>query len=199
MAGDGYNFQAISPDGQRLLVNHSSDLYVMNADGGGAVKISSSFFAQAGLGAFWLPEGEAGGVIYLSAMDGGTAVLLDRLDGTGWKRLTGASDQPVELYQSGQDGLVYWGSGSCQAGPDCTVEATGISSLTGGATHFLEGVSRPVLSPSGSDLAYSHASSEDKSILMLRKAREGNRARRPCRVPTCLTLPGRRMESGWRC
>jgi hypothetical protein len=167
IAGSGYNFQSVSPDGRRLLMNNGSDLYVANRDGSNPLKISDSFFAPARQGALWLPDGQS--LAFIADKDGQRFVVNYPLDGTGWKRLTGAADSPIELYPSAENGQVFWGKGSCTAAGDCAPDGAAVSTLAG-LTRYLPGVIHPSLSPSAPSLAYSVPKNEDQSMLVLGSA-----------------------------
>jgi len=161
IAPAGYRLQAVSADGTLLLASQGSSLWVMGADGSGKMLVNDRLYPAAGAAA-WLPGGSAAYII----QDGeGRALVHDRLDGSGWRRISGAADNPLEIYASPADDRVYWGD---QEG------GAYYATLEGITVGLAESITRPAISPRAGQaeaglLAFRRVRSEEQSLLVINR------------------------------
>ena len=170
IAPPGSLFHGFSPDGKRILFSKESSLFTASLDGTNVLQVSATFVPVLQGGAAWLFNG---GVAFLSNQNGQTTLVYDRLDGSGWQRLSGASDHPVEIYPAAHGERVYWGGGTCSPASEgnlaeCSVEAVFATTLDG-LTVPLEGVNHPAFSPDGISMIFRRSKTEDLSLPVLGK------------------------------
>jgi hypothetical protein len=160
--GEGYNLQAVSPDGARMLVNKGGELYLAGIDAAGPVLLTSSFYANGRQGAAWSPDGKA--LVFIAAQAGGNVLVYYPLDGGGWQKLTTANDNPVELYRPASNGYIFLDAN----GQAKRLTAPGLPG------EMLDGKIKPAASPDGAYLAYTVARAGDKTGLVIAAA-DGSR------------------------
>ncbi len=156
----GYNLQAVSPDGSKLLVNMGSDLYVVESDGSNPVLLANGFYALGRQGAYWMPDGSH--IALIAELEGENQVRLLPLDGSSWTILSSKGKNPIELYPSSNPDNVFWAEGSCVSYNDCSRISVWSSPVAGGMDENLLDVSDPVFSPDGSRFAYIDKYGEEK-------------------------------------
>ncbi|MHC1781253.1 MAG: hypothetical protein AB9891_00595 [Anaerolineaceae bacterium] len=162
LLGEGYNLQAVSPDGSQLLVNKGSELYIAGSDGSNPVLLTSSFHGEGRQGALWQTDGKA--LVFIAGQAGGNLLVYYPLDGSGWQKLTIAEDDPVELY-------------SAPAGSYQFLDRDGklkIAAAPGLPGEVLDQVSKIVYSPDGHYLASTVEREGDKTGLVIAAA-DGSR------------------------
>jgi hypothetical protein len=164
--GEGFKLQAAAEDGQALLVNQATDLYLVTLDGAPPLLLTHTFYPVGQQGAAWMADGKRLAVI--DSQDGAPALWQVEVDaganiGT-WTRLTPAESGPVELYVSPDPTQLYWGQGPCSpqgcATPppvwvsilDAPTERGLSSAASGAAQRELAGVRSPAF-PQGQNLA----------------------------------------------
>jgi hypothetical protein len=167
VAGDGYNLQAVSPDGQRLLLNRGQDLLLTGLDGSNPQRISDQFVSDSGVGATWLPAGtdQPATIALIARRDGENALWLSDENGSNWTRLTQPGASPTEIFPAADTSHVYWGTGSCTPGGICERKGVWATTLDGAQTREVTGVLRPVFSTDGARFAYSYYNQQNKSGL----------------------------------
>lgn len=133
--GAGYDLQDVSPDGQRLLVNDATRLFILDLSDASTHLVSESFFSFGRRGAYW----EAGG---------DPIIFLDR-------------DHPLQtdegmafnLIPANRPGEIYFEGGECAAPAVC--RSGGLYRLGPEQTPVrLEAYFRPVFSPDGRQIAF---------------------------------------------
>jgi WD40 repeat protein len=176
LEGAGFNLQAVSPDGQKLLLNYGPELYLLRLDGSPPQLISNSFNDLGLQHAAWLPDGSR--LVLLDRRDGQDALwLVDETrsaEGAGWQRLTPPDRAAAAVYPGPDAGRVYWGEVTCLADKACGTGRVFSSALDGSPPQELAGVRRPVFAPGGAYFAYTKAdantqemSTRDKSSIFV--------------------------------
>ena len=180
----GFSLQAVSPDGQKLLLNYGPELYLLHLDGSPPQLISNSFGGSVWHGAAWLPDGSK--LALLDRRDGQDGVWLVNdpqsprsaggnaggVDGPGWQRLSPAELQAGAVYPGPDAGHVYWGEVACAQNSSTGQNTCGYgrvfsSALDGSPPQELAGVSNPVFAPGGAYFAYTTDNPEDKSSIFV--------------------------------
>lgn len=150
----GFLLQAVSPDGQQLLVSRGNTLWLTAADGTQPLQVSETFQGQRA--AAWLPDGKALWVI--DRRSGELALWQVSLPDLTWTRLTAADHQPVELYPSGDGRQVHWGEGRCAGYAACSITSLWTLDLQTGALWQPYAQARqPVFALDGRHVAYRSA------------------------------------------
>lgn len=160
LLGPGWDFQAASPDGKTLLVNQGSLLY--RTDGLALSLLTDQFYSFGQTGALYLPDG---GILLLVQQGSGAALARAAADGSGLTVLTGLGEAPIELYPSTDGVHIFWESGVCSGYGLCERQGAWLTDLQTGQSRSLTGISRPLVSPDGSALAYEYIPEENKSNL----------------------------------
>ncbi len=163
VAPQGWNLQDVSPDSSRLLLNHGSDLYLANYDGGGTKLIAGNFFDSGSQGAVWKIDGS--GVVYILTGENGNTIVSDDLSGGEPSILTMSGDSPIEVDAISPGGDIYWQKGICSGEGVCQREGVYRLKPDGGDSEKLEGIKRVRLSPDGSRIAYTYENESGKSSL----------------------------------
>lgn len=159
LLGPGFNFQSASPDGKYLLVNQGSLLF--RTDGSTLTLLTDQFFLSGKAGALWLPDGR---IALILRQNETTSLVLMKADGSGLTSLAvGAA--PVEIYPSTNGTRLTWESGACDSTGQCSQMGAWLTDLESGKSQSLSGMSRPLVSPDGQEMAYAFAPSENKSNL----------------------------------
>ena len=170
LLGDGYQLQAVSPDGTQLLVNQGRDLYLTAmAAPGNLRKLAPDFYPYGQTGAAWLPDGKSvvmildreGRGIWQMAVESGTA-----------QRLTPNDSLPFELLSSPNPGEIFWAEGGCPSdrqgvplAAQCKAGSWYRSSTDGAAPFSLTEMTRPLRSPDGAGLAYAYLTGLNQTSL----------------------------------
>lgn len=188
-APEGFDLQAVSPDGTRALLNRGSELYAVNLDGSGADRLAEDFYPLGWplAGAAWLPDGSA--LVYTANREGETGIYLASPDGANPRRLTAPGALPIGLLPSADAARVYWQSGVCRARGDCTRQAVWSSGLDGRLEREWPGMQAPEFSAGGQSAAYTTLNPLDQTVLSIT-----DRAR--TRVWTPLP-PGYAVDYAW--
>ena len=166
----GFSLQAVSPDGQKLLLNYGPELYLLRLDGSQPQLISNTFSGLVWHGAAWLPDG--GKLALLDRRDGQDGVWLVDEKGDGWQRLSPAEQQAAAVYPGPDAERVYWGEVSCVQNTSTGQNTCGYgrvfsSTLDGSPPQELAGVRNPVFAPGGAYFAYTTNNPKDKSSIFV--------------------------------
>ena len=169
---EGFQLQAVSPDGTQLLANLGSDLYLVGLDDPTNLqKLAPDFYYFGQMGAAWLPDGKS---VVMILERGGRGIWQMVVANGSMQRLTPRDFAPFELLASPNPGEVFWAEGGCsldgQGRPDAGECQSGqwYRSTTDGAAPFgLGEVSRPLRSPDGVGLAYTYLTGSDQPTLAL--------------------------------
>jgi hypothetical protein len=170
LEGAGFSLQAVSPDGQKLLVNYGPELYLLRLDGSPPQLISNSFSSRIWHGAAWLPDGSE--LALLDRRDGQDGVWLVDESGSGWQRLSPVEVQAGAIYPGPDAGHVYWGEISCAQDASTGQNTCGYgrvfaSALDNNPPQELAGVRNPVFAPGGTYFAYTTDDPKDKSSIFV--------------------------------
>jgi len=189
LEGAGFNLQAVSPDGQKLLLNYGTELYLLRLDGSPPQLISNSFNDLGQQHAAWLPDGSR--LVLLDRRDGQDALWLVEdprsprspqraggnaggISGAGWQRLTPPDRAAAAVYPGPDAGRVYWGEVTCtqntgtsQADKTCGTGKVFSSALDGSPPQEVAGVRKPVFTPGGAYFAYTKEDAKDKSSIFV--------------------------------
>jgi hypothetical protein len=171
LIGDGFKVQAIAADGQALLVNQSTDLYLAPLDGSPPARLTHTFYPVGQQDAAWLADGKSLAVI--DSRDGAPALWQYDLAAGTWTRLTPAQSGPVELYASADTTRLYWGQGPCSPAGCTTPPPVWVSTLDGAAPLEQAGVRSPAFpqgqNPAGAYFAYTRSDAQSTSSLFVSK------------------------------
>ncbi len=152
----GYQLQSVAPDGQSLLVNQGSALWLTKVDGTPLLQLSETFAGQRG--AFFQADGR--GLFVLDRRSGEAALWQVSLPDLTWNRLTAAEHAPLVLYPTADGRTVRWGEGRCAGYDACSISALWTLDLQSGAVSRLAAPARqPVFAADGRYLAYAYAAS----------------------------------------
>jgi hypothetical protein len=162
LLGEGFNLQAVSPDGAQLLVSRGGDLYLAGSDGSGAILLTSSFFSEGRKGGAWATDGD--GLVFIARQAGRNLLVHYPLDGSGWQKLTTADDYPVELFSAPAGSYLFLD----RDGTVKMVRAPGLPGMP------VEEASRIVYSPDGRYLATTVKREGNKTGLVIAAA-DGSR------------------------
>lgn len=158
LLAEGYNLQAVSPDGAQILVNRGGDLFLAGNDGSNPVLLTSSLYSAGRQAAAWTADGA--GLVFIARQAGGNLLVHFPLDGSGWQKLTTAEDDPVELF-------------TAPAGSYLVLDRSGVVkmiSAPGLPGTAMEKASRIVYSPDGRYLAVTEKREENKTGLVIAAA-----------------------------
>ncbi len=177
--GEGFKLQAVALDGQALLVNQATDLYLVTLDGAPPLLLTHTFYPVGQQGAVWMADGKRLAVI--DSQDGSPALWQVEVDsganiGT-WTRLTPAESGPVELYVSPDPTQLYWGQGPCSPQGCATPPPVWVSTLDSAAPvaagRELTGVRSPAFpqgqNPAAAYFAYTRSDAQSTSSLFVSK------------------------------
>ncbi len=157
LAPAGLSLQAVSTDGKQVLFNRGSSLYLQAVNGGTPVLLTDRFYDRGTTAAVFLPDGLS--VAFIAGEGGSTTLALYPLDGTGWKRLSPAGSNPVEIFPVKDNSRLVWKNNQ--------PVGVYVSSMDGSSAEYLPGVSRAAFSPDGRWMAYEEKGADDKSLLTL--------------------------------
>ena len=176
--GAGFKLQAAAADGQALLVNHDSDLYLVALDGSIPALLTHTFDPAGQQGAAWLADGKSLAVI--DSRDGSPALWqVNDSSSVGvdsaatWTPVTPAQYSPVELYPSSDASHIYWGQGPCSPQGCTDPPPVWVSTLDGSAPtpQELIDVRSPAFpqgqKPAGAYFAYARSDAQNKSSLFV--------------------------------
>jgi Tol biopolymer transport system component len=163
VAPEGWNLQDVSPDGSTILINRGYQLFISNADGSGAQRISDQFYDSGSRGAAWDQKGN--GIIFIFSGDSGSFLVRVNPDGSGLESLGTAADSPIEIEAVDSQGVVYWQKGSCSGEGICTREGVYRKNQGDQSSQLLEGISRVRVTSDGTTLAYAYENEQGKSSL----------------------------------
>ncbi|MGD0005583.1 MAG: hypothetical protein ABSE06_15290 [Anaerolineaceae bacterium] len=164
--GPGFKLQSAAADGQTLLVNHDTDLYLVALDGSSPTLLTHTFDPAGQQGAAWLAEGQTLAVI--DNRNGSPALWhIDVGAVATWTPLTPAQSSPVELYVSPDATHLYWGQGPCSPEGCAAAPPVWVSTLDGAPPQKLADVRSPAFSPAGDYYAYTRSDAQNKSSLFV--------------------------------
>jgi len=175
LLGDGYQLQAVSPDGTQLLVNRDRDLYLVAVDNPDDLrKLAPDFFPYGRTGAAWLPDGKS--VVMILDREGRGMWQMAVANGS-MQRLTPRDLTPFELLASPDPGEIFWAEGGCQLNEqhmpiagECQSGGWYRSATDGSAPLGLSEISRPLRSPDGVGLAYTYLTGLNQPALALTRS-----------------------------
>ncbi len=153
LAGTGYRFRALSPDGKSILISRDSLLYIQDLSGGEPVLLSSIFIEnRAGIYglATWLPDNRH--IAFIGRQESWFDVYMMNLDGTDVKRITEPGSKAYQIYPSNDLAAVYWEK-AIDTGSAITTWGSWITNLDGSNQHRLE-IYKPVFPKTGNRMAY---------------------------------------------
>ncbi|HEX7557291.1 MAG TPA: hypothetical protein VF338_11745, partial [Leptolinea sp.] len=169
IAPEGTSLQAVAPNGKQILFSRGSDLWLAAMDGSQPVALTNHFYNRNSTSAAWRPDGKS--IVFLAEQDGHSLLVQYPLDGTaGWKRLSPAGENPIEIFPSADPSRIFWENGTCPAaGATGSCTSTGIyaSGLDGSSTEVLPGSLKAAFSSDGHWLAFEDRTKDDKSQLIM--------------------------------
>ncbi len=156
----GYYLQALSPDGNQMLISQGNLLYQVAFDTGNRQLISNQFFSPATSGgAAYARNGQS--IFYITGTPSATVLTYQPFNGTPIA-LTPQGTNPIEILSITTTQSVYWLQGSCTINGDCHGESTWFSENNATPPQPIA-VNRPSLSPDETLIAYTQQSSVDLS------------------------------------
>jgi len=161
--GEGYRLQDTSPDGTRLLVSRGNELWIARMDGALQVQLSSQLSRAGYPSAMWVEGGLQIAMIEETA--GGREIIFNTLE--GYLRIepdsSDATRDAIALYPAGI-GRLAWEYGECEDAT-CTLKGSRVTAPESSPVIDLPGKLHPLVSPSGTMLAYTYYDEEKKSRL----------------------------------
>ena len=157
IAPAGITLRAVSPDGRQVLFNHGASLYLQAVNGAAPVLLTDRFYGKGTSTAVFLPDGLS--AAFIAGKGESTLLALYPLDGSGWKRLSPAGSNPVEIFPVNDNSRLVW--------KNMEPEGVYVSGMDGSSVEYLPGVSRAAFSPDGRWMAYEEKGEDDKSVLTL--------------------------------
>lgn len=158
--GDGWDFQGASQHGKKILVNFDNFLYT--TDGLTLNLVSSNFYHLGNTSAMFIDDES---IITVEETGTGTALVRISPDGSDFQVLTKADEKPIELYPSSDGEKIVWESGSCSSFRVCERQGPWLTNLLSNQSFKLSNLSRPLIAPDGSTLAYEYISGENTTDL----------------------------------
>jgi hypothetical protein len=149
---EDYSLQEISPDGQMMLVNQDTNLYISPLNGYAPQLISDNFFFWGERNVYWMKDGET--IISILGEGTNTDIWKYQLSGGLWTRITDEAFNPIQLYPSVDVDRVYWEAGSCSGFGACQGEGVMITDVDSGSTEPMDGVIKPAFSPDDFHFAF---------------------------------------------
>jgi len=150
--GEGYQLQAISTDGNWLLVNQGLNLYVCAWDGSDPVLVSDSFSDQSLSPVHWAPDGNT---VHWMELAGDQKLVKGANTTTG--EISAAADflqeQTAAIFSSDQQNRLSWLKGTCNSGNYCRGELI-ISTTDGTSSTSWGNVVNPVMDLNLKQLAF---------------------------------------------
>lgn len=149
VAGKGFVFQALSPDGKSILISKDSTLFLKNLSGGELVQISNIFAGNKagnyGL-ATWLPDQQH--IAFVGRQKTWFDIYMVNLDGTGLKRITEPNSSAYQIFSSTDSKAIYW-----EKAKGNTTWGYWKTNLDGTEQHHLDNIGRVVFPLSGNLMA----------------------------------------------
>lgn len=168
LAGEGYDFQDVSPDGGSILLNRGGDLFQMPVGGGEMTALTSGLLSESRRAAIWQDDGSIAVIAARGEEQAAVWVYSQRpLDESTWMRLAGAEIRPAALIPTLGAAGVLVEQGQCVSGVGCSAEGTVRVSLDGSVDGALAGTLRPAFSTRGEYFLYTYYNSMGKSALGL--------------------------------
>lgn len=161
-----------------------SEIYVVNADGSGARKVSRSPVAVQDGGPQWSPDGRL--IVFERCRGGHCSVWLVRPDGSGQRRLTPACDRPApacadyshaSFAPDGRHVVLQRWKESLQASDIVSVDLRGKETVILKRAPGLSGLSSPQISPNGRLLLFKGVNAADHQALFVRPLSGGSSKR----------------------
>ncbi|MHB8132993.1 MAG: hypothetical protein ACYDH1_02115 [Anaerolineaceae bacterium] len=163
--GEGFQLQAISPDGNWILSNQGMNLFVSQRDGSNPVLVSNRFSEQSSTPVIWLKDGSS--VLWLEQVtDHKQLMTADPQTGTMVLAADIFQDQPALILSSPMLEKIAWVNGTCNSGNYCRGELF-LSPLDGTKMTSWGAVTNPAMDTSMTQLAYIEQG-EDEVLLIIR-------------------------------
>ncbi len=118
---EGYNLQAVSPDGRWILVNQGSRLFLAGRYGSYPVTLSEYFYEQSLTPALWSEDGQQ--IWWIENKAGKLSVMYSTFYGDDIRLAAPElQEQTVQLLQVENERAFAWLKGSCNSGSLCQGE-----------------------------------------------------------------------------
>ncbi len=174
LAGEGYDFQDISPDGGMILLSRGGDLYSMPVEGGEMTALTDGLLAESRRAAVWQADGSVAVVAARGEEAPAVWAYSHRPQGEDtWTRLAGPEIHPAALIPTLGAAGVLVEQGVCTPGAGCTADSTIHVGLDGALDASLAGAIRPAFSSRGEYFAYTYYNQDGKSALGLSTPNRG--------------------------
>jgi hypothetical protein len=160
-----WEFQGSSTDGESLLVSHGSNLYLVQ--GNSTHFLAGDLFFQGEISAIFMPDGT---LLYLKAEGDDVSLVQVQPDGSPVSSMTPLEGEPISLYPSPGSRQVFWENGVCANFKSCDRKGAWVSDLQAGTSNPLVDISRPLVSPDGTIMAFEYHPTANTSNLAFAEA-----------------------------
>jgi len=162
--GEGFQLQAVSPDGNWILANQGMNLFVSQRDGSNPVLVSNIFSEQSSAPATWVKDGSS--VLWLEQA-GDRKQLMTADPQTGMMILAADlfQDQPALILSSPTLEKIAWVNGTCNSGNYCRGELF-LSPLDGSKMNSWGAVTNPAMDSSMTQLAYIEQGEDEVQLII---------------------------------
>ena len=165
LLNSNWEFQSASLDGNSLLVSNGSNLYLVQDNSLHLVSDKLLYLGETS--AIFLPDGS---LVFLQAEGDEISLMQVQPGGEMLSSLTPAEDKPISLYPSPDGNQIFWESGVCTSFKLCERKGAWVSNLQMGKSRLLDQITRPLVSPDGTTLAYEYYPTENTSNLAFAEA-----------------------------
>lgn len=166
-----WEYQSASLDGKSLLVNYGSNLYHVRENSLQLISDKLHFLGETS--AVFLPDGS---LVFLQEEGDDISLVQVQPGGEKLSSLTPVEAKPISLYPSPDGSRIFWESGVCASFKSCDRKGAWVSDLELGISRPLDQITRPLVSPNGTILAYEYFPTENTSNLAFAEV-SGDKAR----------------------
>jgi Tol biopolymer transport system component len=150
--GQGYQLQALSPDGRRILVNQGQQLFLSDRYGGNRQLLSDSFYNMGLPAARWSEDNNL--VLWIEEDAESTRLMTARANGETIQAAPAVfQDHPVAIFPSIDAENIIWAKGDCSAFSIC-IQDFQVGSIITESNQAWVNVQRPHISKAGNWLAF---------------------------------------------
>ncbi|MBI9044485.1 MAG: hypothetical protein JEZ06_08370 [Anaerolineaceae bacterium] len=147
-----FNLQAISKDGETLLVNQDNNLYFGSSHQQILDPISNTFYSFGKQNVYWTNDQES--LILIDTRDGYNRIWQYQIEEKKWTVLSPEGTEAINLYTSASPDRVYFESGQCTAKDFCQKTGVWNLSISDSTIEALPEIMNPVYSPDNTRVVF---------------------------------------------
>ncbi|OJX40772.1 MAG: hypothetical protein BGO78_10590 [Chloroflexi bacterium 44-23] len=160
--GEGYAIQMLSPDGNWILANQGSKLFLAGRYGSSPIQLSNAFYQHSLSPAIWNTDGSQ--IFWIENASGSMRVIEAEFSGREVKQAADfLQDQSVELLWADDQQQFAWLQGTCNSGSLCRGEVLVNGAAAGGYSDLGE-AANPVFDRSHTRLAFTNQHQESPAL-----------------------------------